>query len=156
MNTNFSGAANGPIVFAGMQRDRLRDLLWQWDMAPVLRLTSARVGWDTAYGSEVCEEYRRFVYVSVKNPGSLLGMCGPVDDLWHDHILYTSNYLEFCSRIAGRYLHHIPTLLGNGDRSGYVRTVALIEKHFGDVNWSIWPKVGEAEIDCCSQCGDHG
>lgn len=31
-----------------------------------------------------------------------------VDDLWHEFILHTRNYQNFCSRAFGRYLHHTP------------------------------------------------
>jgi hypothetical protein len=31
-----------------------------------------------------------------------------VDDLWHEFILYTQNYQQFCRRAFGRFLHHAP------------------------------------------------
>lgn len=31
-----------------------------------------------------------------------------VDDLWHEFILYTKNYQQFCRRGFGRFLHHSP------------------------------------------------
>lgn len=31
-----------------------------------------------------------------------------VDDLWHEFILYTKAYDEFCQRAFGRFLHHTP------------------------------------------------
>ncbi|MBK1718334.1 glycine-rich domain-containing protein [Thiocystis violacea] len=36
-----------------------------------------------------------------------------VDDLWHEHILHTRHYQQFCDRAFGRFLHHTPaTALG--------------------------------------------
>ncbi|MFD9891444.1 glycine-rich domain-containing protein [Amycolatopsis sp. NPDC059027] len=31
-----------------------------------------------------------------------------VDIGWHTFILYTREYVEFCDRIAGRFIHHVP------------------------------------------------
>ena len=34
-----------------------------------------------------------------------------VDDLWHELILYTRHYEQFCSRAFGRFLHHTPAVV---------------------------------------------
>jgi len=31
-----------------------------------------------------------------------------VDDAWHEFILFTRNYQDFCRRGLGRFLHHVP------------------------------------------------
>jgi len=31
-----------------------------------------------------------------------------VDDAWHEFILFTRNYKDFCQRGLGRFLHHVP------------------------------------------------
>jgi hypothetical protein len=33
-----------------------------------------------------------------------------VDDLWHEWILYTRHYQQFCRRAFGRFLHHTPAV----------------------------------------------
>lgn len=37
-----------------------------------------------------------------------IGPSGIVDIGWHTFILYTSEYADFCERIAGRFIHHQP------------------------------------------------
>lgn len=32
-----------------------------------------------------------------------------VDDLWHEFILYTREYRDFCRRAFGKFLHHLPS-----------------------------------------------
>jgi hypothetical protein len=47
------------------------------------------------------------------------------DDLWHEFILYTRNYQDFCSKAFGGYFHHTPAVaLGadQRDNSGLRRT----------------------------------
>lgn len=36
-----------------------------------------------------------------------------VDTLWHEMILFTQKYADFCQQLFGQYLHHTPNLGGN-------------------------------------------
>jgi hypothetical protein len=38
------------------------------------------------------------------------------DDLWHEFILYTRNYQDFCRRSFGGFLHHAPAVVLGPDR----------------------------------------
>jgi hypothetical protein len=39
-----------------------------------------------------------------------------VDDLWHEFILYTRDYKEFCAKAFGRFMHHTPAVaMGSTD-----------------------------------------
>lgn len=38
------------------------------------------------------------------------------DDLWHEFILYTRSYNEFCRRAFGRFMHHTPAVALGRDR----------------------------------------
>jgi hypothetical protein len=31
-----------------------------------------------------------------------------IDNMWHNFILYTHDYIAFCQRYFGEYLHHVP------------------------------------------------
>lgn len=31
-----------------------------------------------------------------------------LDDYWHEFILYTKSYMDFCEKYFGRYIHHYP------------------------------------------------
>ncbi|MBT3729041.1 hypothetical protein HOB94_07680 [bacterium] len=37
------------------------------------------------------------------------------DPIWHQHILDTHNYTNFCRELLGRYLHHDPNLIEGSD-----------------------------------------
>ncbi|WP_367607831.1 hypothetical protein [Legionella sp. W05-934-2] len=34
----------------------------------------------------------------------------PIDDMWHNFILYTRDYIQFCDRYFGTYIHHEPDI----------------------------------------------
>lgn len=44
-----------------------------------------------------------------------------IDDYWHEFILSTMDYHDFCNKYIGRYIHHVPTPEGyieNGEYFG--------------------------------------
>jgi len=43
------------------------------------------------------------------NPEQRLSPSPRADLGWHTFILFTKDYAEFCQRIAGRFIHHVPT-----------------------------------------------
>jgi len=48
------------------------------------------------------------------------------DDLWHEFILYTRNYQQFCNRAFGKFFHHTPAVVlapeHKADNTGLRRT----------------------------------
>ncbi len=40
-----------------------------------------------------------------------------VDDLWHEFILYTRNYQDFCHEAFGRFMHHTPAVVMTGEKN---------------------------------------
>jgi hypothetical protein len=81
-----------------------------------------------------------------------------VDIGWHAFILHTRDYAEFCQRIAGRFLHHVPNderdadAHGDHARATLIRTVAAIEAAGFGVDATLWPAVTGKCNDPCSQC----
>jgi hypothetical protein len=36
-----------------------------------------------------------------------------IDEMWHEFILFTQDYTEFCHQYFGEYLHHLPNIFDN-------------------------------------------
>jgi hypothetical protein len=75
-----------------------------------------------------------------------------VDAGWHAFILHTRDYADFCHRVAGRYLHHVPTggdPVKHGERAHATlsRTVEAIRNAGFVVDPDLWPANAN-----CSQC----
>lgn len=51
-------------------------------------------------------EFRRFVALTLIEPGHVFAPSGLVDMYWHFMILHTHEYREFCERIWGSFQHH--------------------------------------------------
>ena len=75
-----------------------------------------------------------------------------VDIGWHTFILHTKDYREFCDRIAGRFIDHVPTDDNGGDGKAHgalsapLTTQAVAEAGFV-VDEPLWVSTGQ-----CSQC----
>jgi hypothetical protein len=90
-----------------------------------------------------------FLLACALYPEGHLAPSKAVDVGWHAFLLHTADYVEFCDRVAGRFIHHYPT--GPGDFEGQqamaVTTAAMrsIGLHVDAALWNIAP-------DCTSDC----
>ncbi|MFO1340081.1 MAG: hypothetical protein U1F53_17950 [Burkholderiaceae bacterium] len=58
---------------------------------------------------------RQFFLAHLKSGRRYVSMPSQVaDDLWHEFILYTRLYEQFCQRAFGRFLHHTPAVVLSG------------------------------------------
>ena len=57
---------------------------------------------------EAFDEFKRFIALGVMH-GLNIGMQSKqVDAVWHQFILFTPQYHEFCREFVGKYFHHVP------------------------------------------------
>jgi len=94
---------------------------WMWfkiDNAPILgddkgnaffikRVQKANPEWSTVKINLLIEEYKQFMYLA----GTSDEDCTPsqdVDKVWHEHILFTKDYYDYCNNIIGKIIHHKP------------------------------------------------
>lgn len=60
--------------------------------------------------AEACAQcYKNFLWLNKVHQGQALVPTRDIDEFWHNHILYTRNYVRDCLAIFGYYLHHEPT-----------------------------------------------
>jgi hypothetical protein len=59
---------------------------------------------------KVVEATRDYFYICNQAKGKMVAMPSEiVDVLWHEFLLFTREYQEFCQKGIGRFLHHTPT-----------------------------------------------
>lgn len=111
------------------------------DLEPIkflMRENPTFLGWDEALTEHVATMYRQFLYLIWKYPDEDIHPTYEVDVFWHGHILDTRKYVDDCTAIFGRYIHHYPYagLLGQAsvEESDAVasRTLELIRLEFPD------------------------
>ncbi len=64
--------------------------------------------WTYSDAEYCCQLYKNFLLLIKKHLPTLLVPTREIDEFWHNHILYTRNYLQDCKHIFGHYLHHEP------------------------------------------------
>jgi hypothetical protein len=100
-----------------------------------------------------------FLATSGQQPGQFLAPSKLVDIGWHMFILHTVEYTEFCERIAGRYLHHVPDEEEEQEAPGGAvetrrRTLAAIKAAGYTVDPELWPPANANCTQCHAGCTD--
>jgi hypothetical protein len=100
-----------------------------------------------------------FLAASGQQPGRFLAPSKAVDIGWHTFILHTVEYTEFCERIAGRYLHHVPDEEEEQEAPGGTletrrRTLAAIKAAGYSVDPELWPAADGDCTQCHAGCTD--
>lgn len=82
---------------------------YQLPDAVLKRFQAKRMELTDGQRREVQEGLRQYFQVCQRARGKFVSMPSQVvDDLWHEFILFTRNYENFCQKALGRYLHHTP------------------------------------------------
>jgi hypothetical protein len=67
----------------------------------------------------VAQGLRQFFLGHLKSGRKYVSMPSQVvDDLWHEFILYTKSYQQFCQQAFGRFLHHTPAVVLSAGQQG--------------------------------------
>lgn len=95
-------------------------------------------GLDQATARRVEREFRRYFALIAMSPDCGLGMKSSlVDAFWHEVILCTSLYREFCTAAVGRFVDHDPMA---GDVDAYARTWgAYVHIFEEEPDPDLWP-----------------
>jgi hypothetical protein len=127
-----------------------------------LKAVMARYSEKTRLPPDVLKEHereiKRFLALSAINPGKY-GMRGPLDELWHTFIIFTSAYADFCRLLGGGFIHHLPETPSRrpsarkpSSYSAFLTDYKRIFKETPPVH--LWPRPGGDVMDpSCDQCG---
>jgi hypothetical protein len=64
---------------------------------------------DRELAERIMDQALVFLAACVQNSGAPLAPSELVDIGWHTFILHTRAYAAFCERVAGGFIHHVPT-----------------------------------------------
>lgn len=109
-----------------------------------------KLGWSSPFARRAVAEYRRFVYLGMVSDFPVTPS-KVIDQVWHEHQLFTQAYRRFCDEILGRHFDHHPELIPADEQlanyeAQYRGTLALYRKEFNqDPSPDIWlvPKFRE-------------
>jgi hypothetical protein len=75
-----------------------------------------KLNWRTAFALRAIHEYKKFVYLGVVGR-SPVTPSKVIDQVWHEHLLFSKAYREFCKQIIGQDFDHTPELIPLGDQT---------------------------------------
>jgi hypothetical protein len=107
-------------------------------------------GMDRPMAERVMDQALAFLGTCAVHPVPL-SPSKTVDIGWHTFILHTQDYGAFCDRVAGRFIHHIPTdgeHLADGPPAPWETTAAIVAAGYV-VDAPLWERAAN-----CSQCKD--
>ena len=102
---------------------------------------------------EAFNEFKKYVALYAITNQPLKMSSKAVDSIWHQFILFTPHYREFCNEMLGNYMDHIPTTSFNPsvEGSGEMFSQAY-QKIFGEVP-RIWDsKKGVFDKGASEEC----
>lgn len=104
-------------------------------------------GHEEGLARKLLKEAKRMLYLH-RLTGKNCCPSAKVDDAWHEMLMFTRFYRDFC-RLLGKYVHHVPTdpdceteesrmISGKGP---YAETLRLYREHLHDEpDGECWPK----------------
>ena len=112
--------AGGLLVAASRLREARRaDFIrgYAFPKGLIERLQKRRTGLAAKDGQLVARALRQFFLAYLKSRRQYVAMPSQVaDELWHEFILYTRHYEQFCRHAFGRFMHHTPAVVLAADR----------------------------------------
>ncbi|GAB3735970.1 hypothetical protein GCM10027598_62580 [Amycolatopsis oliviviridis] len=110
---------------------------------------------DQALAERILDQALAFLSACAADADSRFAPSELVDIGWHTFLLHTKDYAAFCSRSAGRFLHHVPTDENDPDAKGeqardtLARTVTAIRTAGFIVDPDLWPRSATGSCTGC-------
>ena len=87
--------------------DASLDTLLQYHHSQLVERLADKLQLSTNQATGLFQDLKRFLHLC----GSSDQQSVPpphIDAAWHEFLLYTKDYSEFCNRFLGRFIHHTP------------------------------------------------
>ncbi|MGV9506331.1 glycine-rich domain-containing protein [Streptomyces tendae] len=115
------------------------------------RITTVHAEISEATARRIVGQAAAFIAASGELRGQSLAPSELVDYGWHAFILHTVDYAAFCERVAGGFVHHVPTdeddRMPGGAQATRERALAAITAAGYIVDEELWPDLAD-----CTQC----
>jgi hypothetical protein len=107
--------------------------------------------WRPDLDHEAAEkQYRLFIYLCSVCDGFMIVPNDMVDEVWHNHILFTHDYLEFCNQIAGKFIHHNPLIADCSISELLDERCTLVD--LSNLHFGSYPFGPEGNDSWCGSC----
>jgi hypothetical protein len=133
------------------------ETLWQQilehDLSVVTRTFAERQPGFANDAKELEVECKRFLYLAAIAPNLVFAPTKPVDEYWHQFVMFTQEYEAFCAKFNGGFVHHNP-LAGPDHENLFTRTQRAIQQLFGQFKTLTWWLLPRPATSC--NCTNDG
>lgn len=101
-------------LYQALQRAKRAEFIrtYSFPQGLLARLAARHPVLDLKHQQLVARGLRKFFLCNLAAKGEFVSMPSKVvDDLWHEFILFTQHYDEFCKKAFGKFLHHTPAVV---------------------------------------------
>jgi len=114
-----------------------------------------KLGISQEVAEQLFEDTKKFLYLCAASEKPI-SPNKTLDFGWHEFILFTEDYTDFCQKYFGHFIHHRPRHPNDPPtkREGGRRTLELAHQVFGDnlsENWEY--SLSDEEDTPCDSCG---
>ncbi len=93
-----------------------------------------KLSWTRPFALRAIGEYKKFVYLGMVSDFPVTP-ARVIDQVWHEHLLFSRGYREFCDEVLGRNFDHNPELAPADEQTAkfqeqYVATLELYQAEF--------------------------
>jgi uncharacterized protein (TIGR04222 family) len=96
--------------------------------------------WTEAFTQKAILEYKKFMYLAATHD-AMVSPSEIVDVVWHQHLVFTQSYSDFC-RVLGKTVQHIPSTHNRQDavrfKQAKERTQQMYASAFGEAPADVW------------------
>ncbi|MCU0440081.1 MAG: hypothetical protein MUC49_19510 [Raineya sp.] len=97
-------------------------------------------GWSLNFTQKAIEEYKKFMFLASISK-EMVSPSEIVDTVWHQHLLFSHFYANFCQKL-GKWIDHVPSTHQVSEKHKFVQakkhTQELYQEHFGKMPEDIW------------------
>lgn len=122
--------------------------------AQIINRLETKHGMSSEMAQAVLDDTLKYLHAIAANPGTGLGPSEIIDVCWHELILHTADYMSWCDKAFGHYLHHRPNRVGETGK-----LIADTAKFMADHGIVFDPRLwGDCDNNCsppsdnCSRC----
>jgi hypothetical protein len=141
MNQQSNRVVQGGILLASVMAFEHHELIERF---------KRKLGLAEHEAHQLFADTKRYLYLCVVE-GKLLAPPSVIDQGWHEFLMYTKDYQDFCLRYFGKFVHHTPRLMLQPHPVLRVSdTNALARAHFGELssNWRVYSNDCSPDYDC--------
>ncbi len=137
-------------------QSRTLDAIMGWDLSRPKAFLVHREGLEPDHVESLELEYKRFLVMATAKTGEKLPISGPVDKLWHAHMLFSKDYAALSQAACGTMIHHAPAVTDQEQADlkplYFGGTIPLYAKLFGEEPPAdLWPQHRSVCVSsCCS------